>query len=210
MEAEIESLKAKVAEQQNEINRKDGALDQYERKLLYMEALQYEFGTNRQKGREMEEDNRRMMLTNENLRAELDDLVKKHHDLKTTSEEIKLLVLQREVERAEKDGLFLTFEDLLKSAADLKQLIERAKMDPSAFVAMSPVQKKVYNLSAALYERLFTIDVQEMEIKRLRADLYAKEKEIKKLRVVAQDVKLYENDIMNLRYTHDELEYKKW
>ncbi|KDR07831.1 hypothetical protein L798_02652 [Zootermopsis nevadensis] len=70
-----------------------------------------------------------MMLTNENLRAELDDLVKKHHDLKTTSEEIKLLVLQREVKRAEKDGLFLTFEDLLTSAADLKQLIERAKTE---------------------------------------------------------------------------------
>jgi chromosome segregation ATPase len=97
LQAENTALKAKIAEQQNEIHREDGALDQYERKLLPMEDLQYEFRGYREKGREVEQDTRCMVQTNESLRTELDGLIKKQHDLKSTSEEIKLFVLQREV-----------------------------------------------------------------------------------------------------------------
>jgi hypothetical protein len=142
MESEIESLQEKTAEQQNEINRKDGAPDQYERKFLQMEDLHYEFRTYRQKGRAIEDDIRHMMLMNESLKTKLDDLVKKQHDLKTMSEEIKLFFLEREVERAAKDSRLLTSEDFLTSAGNLTQLIDRAKNYIGIYSTMNPVQKK--------------------------------------------------------------------
>jgi hypothetical protein len=55
-----------------------------------------------------------------------------------------------------------------------------------------------------------TIDDQQKEIKHLRSELYTKEKAIKALITAADDAEMYEKDIMNLRYTNDELEYQIW
>jgi regulator of replication initiation timing len=124
-------------------------LSQYERKFSHIKELEYEFRAYKEKGREMEQDTRNIILENESRRMEIQDLRKKQHDTEIRCEEMKLLALHRKAEKAERDGRSITCGDFLKGAADLKQLIGTAKGDPDV-TTMTPIQKKVYNFNMAV------------------------------------------------------------
>jgi hypothetical protein len=65
LQAQNRFLKEKNEDQQNEMHMKDEALSQYARKLSHTEYLQYEFIAYKEKGGEIEQDIRNIILKND-------------------------------------------------------------------------------------------------------------------------------------------------